>query len=660
MAHQSLYRKYRPATFDDVVGQQHIERTLRNAVAEGSVAHAYLFTGPRGTGKTTTARLLAKALLCERGLTGEPDGTCDQCIQVANGTHPDVREIDAASNTGVDNVREEISGRVQFAPTLGRYKVYIIDEVHMLSAAAFNALLKTLEEPPPNVVFVLCTTHPHKVPETIHSRCQRFDFRRISVEEIADRLRYIAEAEGYRVDRGAFTLMARHAEGGMRDAITTLEQLAAFTGGEVTVDDVEGLLGEVDSAQLFEVAALIARRDIAGCFRWIALTAETGTDLAELVREFTAHVRDLFLIAAVGDGSGLIDRTAEELSMLEAQAAEFGGPDRLARLLALLGELASEMRWSSDPRLSLEVALTRMARPQGEMTLEALAERVEQLERGLPASASVGASAASPAASGAQGVPTSGAGEHAIRRDAFGDAAETPTEFGKAQDTAQSPHAALANSSGSAAANPAASDRPQPRVPAGSENPHERPTDEPAPDAAPDPAGPLDRGAAKRNWQAVLVEIKKVKPTRAQLFSSVEIDVDADGKTLVLEFPSDQAFSMQMAEEPEMRELLRSALSRVFSAVPPFRTQLGRGAVRPIDPPAPEPLASYETPEESEAALSDDEPPPEYYETAAGFTEPAAQRSSAPTGELESVLDQLGATIVAEHAYEPDGEDETT
>ena len=275
---------------------------------------------------------------------------------------------------------------MQFAPTRGRYKIYIIDEVHMLSTAAFNALLKTLEEPPPHVVFVLCTTHPHKVPETIHSRCQRFDFHRIGIDDIADRLRFIAESEGYRVDRGAFTLIARHAEGGMRDAITTLEQLASFTGDEVTVDDVEGLLGEVDSAQLFEVAGLVARRDIAGSFRWVAATAETGTDLAELVRELTGHVRDLFVIAAVGDASGIVDRTAEELSQLQAQAAEFGGPDRLARVLDLLGELAAEMRWSSDPRLSLEVALTRMARPQGEMTLEALAERVEALERSADAS----------------------------------------------------------------------------------------------------------------------------------------------------------------------------------------------------------------------------------------------------------------------------------
>ena len=262
MEHQSLYRKYRPQTFGDVVGQEHIERTLKNAVADGTVAHAYLFTGPRGTGKTTTARILAKALDCSHGPTGEPDGTCEDCIEIAEGRHPDVYEIDAASRTGVDNVREEIIGRVQFATTRGRYKIYIIDEVHMLSTAAFNALLKTLEEPPPHVVFVLATTHPHKVPETIQSRCQRFDFRRISVDDIAGRLRVICDGEGFDVPDSALALIARHAAGGMRDAITTLEQLTSFTGGTVRVEDVEGLLGEVDSAQLFEIASIVARRDL--------------------------------------------------------------------------------------------------------------------------------------------------------------------------------------------------------------------------------------------------------------------------------------------------------------------------------------------------------------------------------------------------------------
>jgi len=623
MAHQSLYRKYRPATFDDIVGQQHIERTLRNAVAEGTVAHAYLFTGPRGTGKTTTARILAKALLCDRGPTSEPDGTCEQCLEVANGTHPDVREIDAASNTGVDAVRDEIIGRVQFAPTRGRYKVYIIDEVHMLSNAAFNALLKTLEEPPPHVIFVLATTHPHKVPETIHSRCQRFDFHRIGVDDIADRLRFIAESEGFKVDRSAFSLIARHAEGGMRDAITTLEQLAAFTGGDVSIDDVEGLLGEVDSAQLFQVAGLVARRDIAACFHWVAEQAETGTDLAELVRELTGHVRDLYLIAAVEDVAGVVDRTADELSQLTAQAAEFGGPDRLARVLDLLGELGSEMRWSSDPRLSLEVALTRMARPQGEMTLAALAERVEGLERGVPATVFAPAGVSAPAAaSGARGVATGSAGDDAPRRDSFADAAT-----------------------------PAASAEP----PAGRGDE----TAAPSVAAGAGPGGGLDRGSAKRNWQAVLIEIKKRKPARVQNFANVEIDVDADGKTLVIEFPTDQKFAMNQAEEPDYRDLVREALAAVFGIAPPFRYQLGRGAVRPLEQPAVVAPRVDVAPDAEPALPVASEP--DRFESAVGMTEPAEEyRAPAGADDLQSVLlGELGVSIVAEHAHEPetDGED---
>jgi len=232
---EALYRKYRPQVFEDVVGQEPIERTLKNALAQDKVSHAYLFCGPRGTGKTTTARLLAKALLCQSGPTPDPDGTCEDCELIAEGTHPDVYELDAASRTGVENVREEIISRVQFAPTRGRYKVYIIDEVHMLSTAAFNALLKTLEEPPSHVVFVLCTTDPQKVPETIHSRCQRFDFRRIAPETMVSRLGAICMAEDVEFEGEALDLIAQRAEGGLRNALTSLEQIIAYEGGKVTL-----------------------------------------------------------------------------------------------------------------------------------------------------------------------------------------------------------------------------------------------------------------------------------------------------------------------------------------------------------------------------------------------------------------------------------------
>ena len=291
---EALYRKYRPQIFEDVVGQEHIERTIKNAIEQDKVSHAYLFTGPRGTGKTTTARLLAKALLCDHGPTPEPDGTCDDCVMIANGEHPDVYELDAASRTGVENVREEIIGRVQFAPTRGRYKIYIIDEVHMLSTAAFNALLKTLEEPPSHVVFILATTDPQKVPETIHSRCQRFDFRRISSESIVTRLGAICVAEDVEFEGEALDLIAHRAEGGMRNALTSLEQLIAFGEGKVTLEVAERMLGGVDTSDVAEIVRAVGTRDVAACFRWTADYVETGADLAQFVRDLAEHVRNMY------------------------------------------------------------------------------------------------------------------------------------------------------------------------------------------------------------------------------------------------------------------------------------------------------------------------------------------------------------------------------
>jgi len=595
MAHQSLYRKYRPQTFPDVVGQDHITRTLRNAVEEGTVAHAYLFCGPRGTGKTTTARILAKALDCVKGPTPDPDDTCENCREITEGRHPDVYELDAASRTGVDAVRDEIITKVNYAATRGGWKVYIIDEVHMLSTSAFNALLKTLEEPPARTVFIMCTTHPHKVPETIHSRCQRFDFRRIGVDDIVGRLGFIAAQESIAVEDGTLALIARHALGGMRDAIGTLDQLSAFTGRNVTLADVEGLLGEVDSARLARVVDLVAARDAAECFRFVAALVEAGTDIPEFVRGLTQHVRDLYVVATAGEDSGALDVTQADLARLTDQAARFE-TDRLSRMLDVLGGLASEMRWAPDPRLALEVALTRMARPGSDLTVESLAERVAALEAGAPAATARTAAAPTPA-------PTT----RAAVRDSVPAAAR-----------AKEPAAPKSPATAPPASTPSASAPPAPTPPAAASPP------------APAP-GTLDVASLRRLWKDVLREMKAARPMASKAFLDTEVDLDGD--TVVVEFAQDRRTPMRAADEPEVKALLRECLKRVTGADVAVRYQLGRGIVRPD--------------EGTSDAVTPARPALQHEETAAT----ASGHEDGP--DLERMLiDGLGAEVIIEHPRE--------
>ncbi|HET6386832.1 MAG TPA: DNA polymerase III subunit gamma/tau, partial [Armatimonadota bacterium] len=347
MAHQSLYRKYRSQSFDEVVGQQHVTRTLQNALASGRVAHAYLFCGPRGTGKTSTARLLARALNCDSGPTSTPCGECEMCVGIMSGRALDVVEVDAASETGIDNVREVIINNSRYAPAEGRYKVYIIDEVHDLSRAAFDGLLKTLEEPPPHVVFVLATTEIHKVPATIVSRCQRFEFRRGSLDEVRSRVEYVAQQEGIEIEPAAATLISRAAQGGWRDALSLLEQVISYADSSVTARDVGLVLGAIEDETLAELARHIVDQNALLALRTLDSLLSEGKDIRQLLQNFADFVRDCLLksLGSPGDPARpLVPLTpAVGMSILEYTA-------RAER----------ELRWNTQHRLVLELMILRM------------------------------------------------------------------------------------------------------------------------------------------------------------------------------------------------------------------------------------------------------------------------------------------------------------
>lgn len=586
---ESLYRKYRPLTFDSVVGQQHIVSTLEHAITEGRLSHAYLFCGPRGTGKTTMARILAKALLCRNaeaaraeGASGcMPDGTCEECELIAEGNHPDVYELDAASRTGVDNVREEIINSVNFAPVRGKYKIYIIDEVHMLTTAAFNALLKTLEEPPAHVIFVLCTTDPQKILETILSRCQRFDFHRIGNEDIEHRLAYVCEQEGFDYDNEALAIVARHAKGGMRDALSTLEQLSVFGNGTVHADDARSLLGEVSDQILGEFSRAIADRDVAELYGLIRAQVEEGNDLLELTRDLVSHVRDVYVACVAGARAELFEGGSEQAEALAAEAAAFGEhpADRLARVLTVLDDAALEMRGASDVRLVLEIACTRLTRPEADLTIEALAERVARLEAmvangAVPASVAA-AQAAAPAASVpvAAQQPTLISGARASASAASTAPAATsahqggmPWDRGTAVPAAQP----APNSTAPAPASKPVAPAPQPvaapaPAPAASTVPVSKPNNAAqvaAAGAAETPAVE-DAGELQRKWVEVVERVKARQASYAGLLLNARATAD-DGSKLTVSFPAGSTFAIKMLGRADTQSVVLPTVSAVF------------------------------------------------------------------------------------------------
>jgi DNA polymerase III subunit gamma/tau len=379
----ALYRKYRPQTFAEVVGQEAVVRTLTNAITQGKVRQAYLFAGPRGTGKTSLARILAKSLNCQHGPTATPDKTCHACVAITNGTSLDVVEMDAASQRGIDDIRD-IRDRVVLQPVEGTYKVYILDEAHQLTDAAWNALLKLIEEPPPHLLFVFCTTELQKVLPTVRSRCQTFVFQRPRLPELVRKLRLIADGEEIDVPDAALALVARGGRGAYRDAESTLDQLASATGGHITVQDVLQLLGAVEDEVLFRLCDHVVDGDTRGALLFLEELSASGQDLGRLVTDLLEHLRHLLLVQHMHEVPESLPVTEEARERLREQANQIPA-STVVRLIDLLAVAIDDMRQGGDPRLPLELALVKVTRPGSDLSREALAHRVELLEAGRPA-----------------------------------------------------------------------------------------------------------------------------------------------------------------------------------------------------------------------------------------------------------------------------------
>jgi DNA polymerase-3 subunit gamma/tau len=522
MAYVSLYRKYRPQTFHDIVGQDHVTGTLVNAIQTGQVHHAMLFCGTRGTGKTSTARVLAKALNCVRGPTPEPCNVCDACVSITNGTNLDVTEIDAASHGSVDDARD-LREKASYAPAAARYKVYIIDEAHMVTTQGFNAMLKVLEEPPEHVRFVFCTTEPHKVIEAIRSRCQRHDFRRIRTAALVQDFARICEAEGVDIEPAALELVARAADGSHRDGLSRLDQVLTFAGPKVSLADVAQVLGALPVELRFDLAEALAAHRVADVLACVERVVDAGHDLHQFTREALEHLRDLYVLRVAPSSTTLVDVTAETRERLAAQAERFG-PGELGRMVNIVGDLYLDLRTATDQRLVVEIGLARAAVPEASLDAEALLARIERLERRLSIAGGEGAVPAAPAPAVAEP-----AARKAPSPPQAAPAAPTPTPTPRSTPAAAAPAKAA-----SAKAKARAGDQAV-----------EPPVEEAGWGSAEAPARvPVDLDLVRRSWPLVLERVQAASRLTASFLGHGR-PVALEGRRLVVELPKDRPFEAE-------------------------------------------------------------------------------------------------------------------
>jgi DNA polymerase III subunit gamma/tau len=538
MAYVSLYRKYRPQTFHDIVGQDHVTGTLVNAIQTGQVHHAMLFCGTRGTGKTSTARVLAKALNCVKGPTPEPCNVCDACVSITNGTNLDVTEIDAASHGSVDDARD-LREKASYAPAAARFKVYIIDEAHMVTTQGFNAMLKVLEEPPEHVRFIFCTTEPHKVIEAIRSRCQRHDFRRIRTAALVQDFARICEAEEVDIEPAALELVARAADGSHRDGLSRLDQVLTFAGPKVTLADVAQVLGALPVELRFDLAEALAAHRVADVLACVERVVDAGHDLHQFTREALEHLRDLYVLRVAPSSTTLVDVTAETRERLAAQAERFG-PGELSRMVTIVGDLYLDLRTATDQRLVVEIGLARAAVPEASLDAEALLARIERLERRLsiagaepPAPAAPGPAVAEPATRPAPAKPAPAKPAPVAAAHGSGSAKAPPASPGPDGPEAQ-PDAA--------AAEPKAKPRPRPKA---KERAAEPPAEEAGWGAAEAPAQvPVDLDLVRRSWPLVLERVQAASRVTASFLGHGR-PVALEGRQLVVELPKDRKFEAE-------------------------------------------------------------------------------------------------------------------